>query len=323
MRTCAPAIAALLVATALAVGGPARASEPPAEAPVLLRLSPDGDYLGAIRSEGAGAEILVAPLQPAVRPAGTSPLTIGGLFAVAGGDGPRVMAAASRRQALLLAAPTLPPAWCQGVIGLVAHAAECALQTAPALGLQPLLTHQAAALGWNAGGFELALAVGTQSGWSAGPMAALPAAPTAPWEGPSLLAPLGLIDTQDVSLTGLWRLAPWGGVTLGASVGETRWQVLPGTAPLSLDQAALQLGLAYGPFSGGITGRTLRPASGADVGWTGLDIGFAWRTPWRGELSIGAQNLIGRGTGSLPAPAAPVLDEATARTPYVRYTQDL
>lgn len=323
MRTRALAIAALLAAAPCAASEPVRGPDSPTEAPVLLRLSPDGEYLGAIRADGSAAEILVAPLQPALRAGSTTPLTIGGLFSVPGGDGARVIAGASRRHALLMAAPALPPAWCQGVIGLVANAAECALQATPVQSPQPALSRQGAAVGWQAGALELALAGSSLTGWSAGPIATLPAAVLSGWDGPSLLAPMGLVDTRDTAVAGLWRIAPWGGVSLGATLGETRWQVLPGTAPLALEQAAVQLGLVYGPFSGGITGRALRPAQGADGSWTGLDIGFAWRTPWRGELSVGAQNLIGRGNPALPAPAAPVLDEATARTPYVRYTQDL
>jgi hypothetical protein len=323
MRIRTLAIAALLAAAPCAASDAVRAPVEPSEAPVLLRLSPDGDFVGAIRGEGSGAEILVAPLQPALRSGTMAPLTIGGLFAVPGGDGPRVMAGASRRQALLMAAPSLPPAWCQGVIGLVAHATECALQANPVPAVQPVLDRRNAGIGWRSGALEWSLAGGTLSGWSSGPITTLPAAVLGGWEGPSLLAPMGLLDTRDASVAGLWRIAPWGGVTVGATVGETQWQVLPGTAPLALDQAAVQLGLVYGPFSGGITGRTLRPTQGVDGTWTGLDIGFAWRTPWRGELSIGAQNLIGRSSGTLPTPAAPVLDEATARTPYVRYTQDL
>lgn len=322
MRRIALAIASLLVAAPLTAQDAARDGEVAPEGPVLLRLSADGDYLGAVRGEGAGAEILVAPLQPALRAAGAGPLTIGGLFSMPAGDGPRVVASAARRQAMLMAVPALPPAWCQGMVGLVAHAAECALQASSAPAPLPALAQRSVALGWGSNRFELALAAGTTSGWSAGPVAPWAAPGPATWEGPALLAPMGMVDTRDASLTGLWRLAPWGGLTFSATLGETRWQVLPGTAPLDLDQAAVQLGLAYGAFSGGITGRAVRAPGAAEPLWSGLDIGFAWRTPWRGELSFGAQNVTGR-SSPLQGPVAPVLDGTTARTPYVRYTQDL
>jgi hypothetical protein len=323
MRTLVLAIASLLAAAPLAAQDAVRDRGDAQDGPVLLRLSAGGDYLGAVRGEGDGAEILIAPLQPALRGAGSAPLTIGGLFSVPAGDGPRVVASANRRQAMLMAVPALPPAWCQGMIGLVSHATECALQASPVQAPLPALAQRSTALGWAANGFELALAAGTARGWSAGPVAPWTGAVPATWEGPALLSPMGLVDTRDASLSGLWRFAPWGGLTLSATVGETRWQVLPGTAPLDLDQAAVQLGLAYGAFSGGITGRAVRTPGVAEPLWSGLDIGFAWRTPWRGELSIGAQNVTGRAGGPLQGPVAPVLDEATARTPYVRYTQDL
>lgn len=326
MRTVAIALSALLAAALPAAPGGLRAAPPAPEAPVVYRLSADGDWLAAARAGDEAGAILVAPLNPEPRGATSGTLTIGGLFAVPGSDGPRVVASASRRQAMPLVAPALPASWCQGMVGLLAHAAECALQAAPGLAPQPALTRQSAGLGWSGGPLDLAIGAGRQSGWSIGSLGAsvTPGAAPGAIQSPGLLFPLGLGEGKDASVSGLWRLAPWGGITVAATVGESQWQVVPGTAPLALDQAALQIGLAYGAFSGGITGRTMRQPNGMEPLWSGLDIGFAWRTPWRGELSIGAQNLIGRGTsGALPAPAAPALDEATARTPYVRYTQDL
>jgi hypothetical protein len=202
---------------------------------------------------------------------------------------------------------------------MVANAAECAAQALPGLAQLPVLTQQQASVGWNGSSFDLALDMGRQQGWTAGGSGWLMAAPgTAP-----LLAPSGRVDSRDLSLSGVWRVAPWGGLTLSASLAEGTWQVLPGTAPLALDQASVQFGVVRGAFSGGITGRVVRPGDDSSMLWSGLDIGISWRTPWRGELAIGAQNLIGRGRDALPAPASPALDEATARTPYVRYTQDL
>ena len=59
--------------------------------------------------------------------------------------------------------------------------------------------------------------------------------------------------------------------------------------------------------------------------WTGFDLGVSWRTPWRGELSFGAENLISRGDiNALPdVPPTTEADQSAARTPYVRYKQDL
>jgi hypothetical protein len=319
-RTALFASLLLFAAIASAEDGARVAPGSESQAPVVLRLSADGEWLGVSRSDAGDAPvIMVAPLQPSLRQPYPAALTIGGLFAFPGGDGPRAVASASRQQTLPLALTALPPAWCQGVVGMVANAADCAPQALPGLAPQPTLTREQASIGWAGPKADLTLGLGHQQGWAAGGSGWLLATPGTA----TLLAPTGRIDGHDLSLSGLWRVAPWGGLTLSASVGETNWQVLPGTAPLALDQAALQLGVVRGAFSGGITGRVIRPGDTDDTLWSGLDIGISWRTPWRGELAIGAQNLIGRGGDALPAPTSPALDEATARTPYVRYTQDL
>ena len=51
--------------------------------------------------------------------------------------------------------------------------------------------------------------------------------------------------------------------------------------------------------------------------WTTLDLGVSWRTPWSGELSVGAQNLW---TAPIHSPRDA---ESQARTPYIQYRQDL
>ncbi len=45
-----------------------------------------------------------------------------------------------------------------------------------------------------------------------------------------------------------------------------------------------------------------------------------WRTPWSGQLTIGAENVVTRGKNPF-APRNESTDEGTV--PYVRYEQDL
>ena len=52
--------------------------------------------------------------------------------------------------------------------------------------------------------------------------------------------------------------------------------------------------------------------------WQGLGLGLTWRTPWSGQLSVGAENVITRGKNPF---ANSEQDEGTV--PYVRYQQDL
>lgn len=329
LRKSATIVAALLAPVALWAAE--RTAVPAADAAaVVFRLSADGDWIGAARADGDGDRALyVAPLQPTPRAA--SPLTIGGLFSVPAGDSQRIGVGIQQRviPAAVAVSPVVP-AWCQSMVGMVANSAECALAPATGLMPQPPLTRREGVATYAGPAFDLALRVGTINGWSPGGTAWLVGPlgdPLGAPLNPGLFNLGGYTESREVGLSGLWRVAPWGGLTVSATVSDSTWQLVPGTAPLAVDQAALQLGMVRGAFSGGITGRVMRGGNGlsdgADPLWTGLDIGIAWRTPWRGELAIGAQNLIGRGGEAQPAPSAPALDEATARTPYVRYTQDL
>ncbi|HEV2680408.1 MAG TPA: hypothetical protein VGV14_07905 [Rhodanobacter sp.] len=116
------------------------------------------------------------------------------------------------------------------------------------------------------------------------------------------------------------------GIDLGASVG--RIHLLPGNllGVSTLDQKALSFGIDHGPLSGVLTGRTMQPQAGipggfnADRRWNSIDLGVTWRLPWRGALSVGAQNLWSSGTPA-NTPAGPEPDQS--RTPYVQYHQDL
>jgi hypothetical protein len=116
------------------------------------------------------------------------------------------------------------------------------------------------------------------------------------------------------------------GIDLGASVG--RIHLLPGNllGVNTLDQKVLSFGVDHGPLSGVLVGRTMQPQAGipgglnADRRWNSIDLGVTWRLPWRGSLSVGAQNLWSSGTPA-NTPVGPEPDQS--RTPYVQYHQDL
>lgn len=117
------------------------------------------------------------------------------------------------------------------------------------------------------------------------------------------------------------------GIDLGASVG--RIHLLPGNllGISTLDQKALSFGVDHGPLSGTLIGRSIEPQAGIpgsslsqDRRWNSIDLGVTWRLPWRGQLSVGAQNLWSSGTPT-STPAGPEPDQS--RTPYVQYHQDL
>jgi hypothetical protein len=135
-----------------------------------------------------------------------------------------------------------------------------------------------------------------------------------------------LSSSTELNAHGRVDLGARSGIDLGASIGRIR--LLPGNllGIGSVDQKALSFGVDRGPLSGSITGRTMQPEANAvnglnaDRRWSAIDLGVTWRLPWRGELSVGAQNVWSSGN----APNSPVGPEPDqTRTPYVQYHQDL
>jgi hypothetical protein len=147
---------------------------------------------------------------------------------------------------------------------------------------------------------------------------------------PTLLIPgLEASDVQNAGLSALgrWRFDGPSSLDLGASLSRMQLYAPLGNTPLtSLNQAAVTFGLRYGAFSGNVTGHVLGPADAFAAGsrWAGLDIGFSWRTPWQGQLSVGTQNLWSSGAvPNVNEPGAHEVDSNQARIPYVQYHQDL
>ncbi len=135
-----------------------------------------------------------------------------------------------------------------------------------------------------------------------------------------------LSSSTELNAHGRVDLGARSGIDLGASIGRIR--LLPGNllGIGTVDQKALSFGVDRGPLSGLITGRTMQPEATAvnglnpDRRWSAIDLGVTWRLPWRGELSVGAQNVWSSGN----APTGPVGPEPDqSRTPYVQYHQDL
>lgn len=134
-------------------------------------------------------------------------------------------------------------------------------------------------------------------------------------------------NSTQVNARGRLALGNTSGIDMSASVG--RVHLLPGNllGINTLDQKALSFGVDHGAISGMLIGRTMEPQVGVpganlspDRHWNSIDLGVTWRLPWRGQLSVGAQNLWSSGTPS-NTPVGPEPDQS--RTPYVQYHQDL
>lgn len=82
---------------------------------------------------------------------------------------------------------------------------------------------------------------------------------------------------------------------------------------------SLTLGAEIGDFGANIIGRVVDSQSQPGR-WEGLGVGLTWRTPWSGQLTVGAENVVTRGKNPF-APGDADKEEGTV--PYVRYEQDL
>ena len=107
-----------------------------------------------------------------------------------------------------------------------------------------------------------------------------------------------------------------------AATGVHAQSVPAADAPVLADRwnaQSISIGGGVGAFSGNIVGRVV-DVPGQSSQWQGLGLGLTWRTPWSGQLTVGADNIVTRGKNpfSMPADA-----EDKGAVPYVRYEQDL
>jgi hypothetical protein len=173
--------------------------------------------------------------------------------------------------------------------------------------------------------------------WLDGGESALPQIANGSFDNPPIdLALLNLpelsayrIDNgRTLSARGTWQFDQGSALDLTAALTRADlapvWYGLSGPGlNLSVDQASLGLGMASGTLRGSIVGHVSSVDDPSILGnkrWSGLDLGVSWRTPWRGEVTVGAQNLW-----SAPLDSANTGENNAnqARVPYVQYRQDL
>lgn len=130
------------------------------------------------------------------------------------------------------------------------------------------------------------------------------------------------VEQNDLAVFGESSIGREGFVRIGGAVARARLVPATDLSPTITDRwnsRSLSVGGGYGPFSADIIGRVVDvPGQPA---WRGLGLGVTWRTPWSGQLSVGAENVITRGKN----PFSPNSDDNAddGAVPYVRYEQDL
>ena len=138
------------------------------------------------------------------------------------------------------------------------------------------------------------------------------------WLSPNLRS--GKVESSDSSLLAEKSIGREAFVSVGGTVARAR--LVPATdVPKYADQwntRSLVIGGGFGSFGANIVGRVVNVPGENNV-WQGLGLGLTWRTPWSGQLSVGAENVVTRGKN----PFSPAGQDDEGTVPYVRYQQDL
>ena len=134
-------------------------------------------------------------------------------------------------------------------------------------------------------------------------------------------APRAKVDVNDLTVFAQKNLPNQGFVSIAGTVAKAR---LVPASEASRDLAhrwsskSLTVGGGIGAFGASIVGHVLdTPGQPA---FSGLGVGLTWRTPWSGQLTVGADNVVTRGRNPFSANS---LDDVEGTVPYVRYEQDL
>jgi hypothetical protein len=157
---------------------------------------------------------------------------------------------------------------------------------------------------------------GTQLGISAGSGRTVVPAWMTPGNGIN-----GRVDLNDITIFSQKALPREGYVSIAGTVAKARLQS-PSEIPGFSDRwtsRQLNLGGGFGAFGVNIIGEVVDTPGRDRFGSLGL--GLSWRTPWSGQLTVGADNLVTRGKNPFAPPATGTEDEGAV--PYVRYEQDL
>ncbi len=142
------------------------------------------------------------------------------------------------------------------------------------------------------------------------------------WMTPGTSNPsAGRFEQNDLAVFGQKNIGREGFVTIGGTVAHAR--LVPASELVNIpdrwNSRSLSVGGGYGAFSGAIVGRVI-DAPGQPGKWEGLGVGLTWHTPWSGQLTVGAENIVTSGKNPF-SPNSPITEDGTV--PYVRYEQDL
>ncbi|NYZ62498.1 hypothetical protein [Luteimonas deserti] len=144
---------------------------------------------------------------------------------------------------------------------------------------------------------------------------------------PALVTPArvvsgGTVDVRDLTVFAQKNIGDDAYVSLAGTLAKAT--LIPSAAaPATLNDQwssrSLSVGGGVGRFSASIVGQVV-DTPGLPK-WEGLGLGVSWRTPWSGQLTVGADNVVTRGRNPFSKMAEATEDEGAV--PYIRYQQDL
>lgn len=140
--------------------------------------------------------------------------------------------------------------------------------------------------------------------------------------GAASLAHAGSVEQNDLQVFGQKSIGAEAYVSIAGTYARARLVPLADAGPGLVDQwnsKSLSVGGGYGTFGASVIGRVV-DVPGQPGKWEGLGLGLTWRTPWSGQLTVGAENVVTRGKNPF-SPTNGDSDEGTV--PYVRYEQGL
>ena len=184
---------------------------------------------------------------------------------------------------------------------------DCVMATLNGDNAGSLSRHSSAGASISRGGSKLGMAIGSGRD-------TLPA-----WLAPGLRS--AKVESSDFSLLAERNIGREAFVSVGGTVARARL-VPAADVPQLADQwntRSLSIGGGFGAFGANIVGRVVNVPGESEV-FKGLGLGLTWRTPWSGELTVGADNVVTSGRNPF---STTIGKDAEGTVPYVRYQQDL
>lgn len=127
-----------------------------------------------------------------------------------------------------------------------------------------------------------------------------------------------------ISLSGQMELGQKTWINLGGTVAQARLipasQLNGNLLPDEWRTNTVTLGAGTGNFGGEITGSNIQ-IPGQPNSFKSVGAGVTWKTPWRGKLSVGADNINSSGNNPFKGNDSNPLDNGAV--PFVKYEVDL